>query len=213
MIDLNTLIIVMVAGFSFSLMPGPSMMYILSHSIKYKFKGGLCSSLGLATGGAIHALLAALGISALMQETPDFLFYLKIVGALYLLHLAFDIFFEKNIKKGDLKQIEIKNKSYSKIFFQSILVEFLNPHTILFFLAFIPQFTPAADVSNPTLYIFILALLIPLTAIPTDLFVVFTGSYLLKKIENNNKCQYVIKFIASSILLYLSINLLFSNFT
>ncbi len=211
MIDLDILFLVAITGFSFSLMPGSSMMYVLSHSLKYKFKGCFCSSLGLAVGGVLHAFLAAFGVSKIIETKPEILIYLKFIGAFYLLYIAIDIMLEKNIKKGDLKEVEVKDKSLFKIFYQSILVEFLNPHTILFFLAFIPQFAPASDIGNPIFYMLMIGLLIPLTAIPTDIFVVFTGSYLVKKMEGSNFSQNLLKYLSSIILIGLSINLFVSN--
>ena len=53
-------------------------------------KAGMASMLGAMAGCCVHTLLAALGFSALLAASVTAFTILKVVGALYLLWLAFD---------------------------------------------------------------------------------------------------------------------------
>ena len=57
----ESIILVILAGFALSASPGPSMLYVLSRSLGQDRNAGLMSAAGLATGGVVHAVAAALG--------------------------------------------------------------------------------------------------------------------------------------------------------
>lgn len=78
-----------------------------------------------------------------MTSSTAFLL-VKYLGAAYLIYLGCKkLFFSKQTFSGDTPIEE--PKKLTTVFYQSVLVEVLNPKTALFFLAFFPQFiSPAA---------------------------------------------------------------------
>jgi len=210
--DLGVIITVIIAGLTLAAIPGPSMLYVLSISISQGTEAGLASSLGLALGGIIHAFLAAVGISILIARTPILLTAVQIAGAIYLLYLGIQIIRESNSSETSIELIEVKKQSIFQIFKQGILVELLNPKTILFFLAFLPQFI-TSNTENSSVYIFIVGLLVPLTAIPYDLIAVYSGPRLANKIVGSDSAQNIVKYISGGILILLSLYTLISAFT
>jgi len=132
-----------IAAFILAITPGPDMTLFLGRALTQGKLAGMFAVLGASTGIVLHTLLAAFGISALIQASPTGFFILKIVGALYLLWLAIEA-----VRKGSaftLKDGEAKNVSLLNNWLTGIGVNILNPKIILFFITFLPQFVEAGD--------------------------------------------------------------------
>lgn len=192
--QLNIILTVTVAGLLLSASPGPSMAYVLSRSVQFGHAGGLASSLGLAVGGMIHALLAALGLALLAVKFPWVLQILKYLGAAYLCYLGIDslraAFQTPTLTNESEASTEDKTGAEStrfsqhpwvRLFLNGMLIELTNPKTIIFFLSFMPQFITHFS----TIGVFLLSSLIPLTAIPADLIAIFAGGLIAKKVGSN----------------------------
>src|SRR5579864_4359287 len=63
---LSTIALFLLAALGLLLIPGPSVLYILTHSVAQGKRAGLASVLGIELAGLIHAIAAALGLSALL---------------------------------------------------------------------------------------------------------------------------------------------------
>jgi threonine/homoserine/homoserine lactone efflux protein len=86
--DMNTLILFVIAALSINLIPGPDVIYIVTKTMKGKMKSGIKASLGLGVGYLIHTLAAALGLSALILSSAFLFTVIKYLGAMYLLYLG-----------------------------------------------------------------------------------------------------------------------------
>lgn len=184
--QLETILTVMVAGVLLSASPGPSMAYVLSRSVQFGAAGGLASSLGLALGGMLHALLAALGLALLAVKFPVVLQVVKYVGAAYLAYLAYDALqaalaspSPANSAPSTASTSTAAHAPLGKLFAQGVLIELSNPKTIIFFLSFMPQFV----VGHSTGGVLLLSSLIPLTAIPADLIAIFAGGLVASAVQ------------------------------
>ncbi len=182
--NLETIILVTLAGLALSASPGPSMLYVLSRSVGQSTAAGLVSSIGLALGGVLLAVAAALGLAAVIAQSDALYNVVKYAGGLYLIYLGIQIWQETGTDEMEVSRV--KNDSLSRVFYQGILVELLNPKTILFFLAFLPQFVDP-EMGNITNQVLILGMLVPLTAIPSDIIVSFAGGSLAKKLSRRPK--------------------------
>src|SRR5215203_2425313 len=88
--DWSTLLTYSVAAFVLFITPGPDMSLFLAKTMAGGRKAGMAAMLGAMVGCCVHTLLAALGLSALLAASVAAFTVLKIVGALYLLWMAFD---------------------------------------------------------------------------------------------------------------------------
>ncbi len=201
--SLETLIMVIIAGLALSASPGPSMLYVLSRSLGQSRNAGLVSSAGLALGGMVHAVAAALGLSVIFNYLPVTYVLLQVLGAIYLLYLGYQMVTEAQVL-GEAE--EVTDTPLRKIFLQGIMVEVLNPKTILFFVAFIPQFVNEERGSVP-LQMLILGMLVPLTAVPSDIIVSFTGGSLARKILATPKLELALRFTGGAFLVGLGLYL------
>ena len=138
MIDLTTLSTYLVVVLGLFLIPGPAVLLVLTRTAQGGRKTGIMTGLGIALGDSIHALLAAVGLSAILMTSALAFNIVKIVGAGYLIYLGVRALLEK---RGDSSAPIVQNLSPMKAFLQAVPAEILNPKTALFFLAFFPQIT------------------------------------------------------------------------
>ncbi|MGK0386933.1 MAG: threonine/homoserine/homoserine lactone efflux protein [Patiriisocius sp.] len=123
--------------------PGPDNMYVLTQSLVNGSKSGLATTAGLISGCIVHTTLLAFGLSAIITTNESLFYGIKVLGAMYLLYLAYQIF------KSDARVQFAENapkKSYGQLFKQGVIMNLLNPKVMIFFLAFFPAF-----LWNPTI--------------------------------------------------------------
>lgn len=122
-------------------MPGPNTLYIIARSIQQGRRAGIISSLGVQVGTLLHIAAAVLGLSALLLSSALAFNVVKYAGAAYLIYLGVKTLLTKE-QIGPTR--EIQKASLSRVFYQGVVVNLLNPKTALFFFAFLPQFIDAA---------------------------------------------------------------------
>jgi len=126
------------AALLLNLTPGNDMLYVAARSTSQGIKAGIISSLGIMAGCMVHILAAVIGLSAIIAQSALAFNIIKYVGAAYLVYLGIRSIISRK------KTFEVKNKmqqqSYTRIFWQGVLTNVLNPKVALFFLAFLPQF-------------------------------------------------------------------------
>ena len=124
------------------LTPGPNMVYLISRSICQGRAAGLISLGGVALGFVFYMLCAALGITALVLAVPYAYDTIRIVGALYLLWLAWQA-----VRPGGRSPFQVKilpEDSPQKLFFMGFLTNVLNPKIAVMYLSLLPQFIDPA---------------------------------------------------------------------
>jgi len=186
----ENIIAVLIAGFLLSATPGPSMLYVLSRSVGQSRAAGLASALGLALGGVVLAIATALGLGQLFQQVPQIVVVLKYIGSAYLVWLGVSMIWGAHSgAQEELSVRDVKQRTFGNIIWQGVLVEVLNPKTVLFFALFLPPFvgTGEAHVENMQTQLLVLGALVPLTAIPSDIIIAFLGGTLAQNLNNHRR--------------------------
>jgi threonine/homoserine/homoserine lactone efflux protein len=111
---------------------------VATRSTSQGVKAGIVSALGIAGGCIVHLLAAVIGLSAIIANSAIAFDIIKYVGAAYLIYLGIRSFLSKQNKFSINNAIE--KKPLSKLFWQGVFTNVLNPKVALFFLAFLPQF-------------------------------------------------------------------------
>lgn len=132
------------AGLALNLTPGADMMFCLGQGLKSGWRPAMAANFGIALGGMVHTLLAALGLGALVAAHPAAFEAIRWVGVGYLLWLAVGALRSSPFAA----EAQVTRTSAARAFWQGLLVNLLNPKVILFILAFLPQFV---DPSRPIL--------------------------------------------------------------
>ncbi len=133
----HTLALFAVAAFLLAVVPGPAVVYIVTQSIDGGRIAGLASAAGIGTGGLVHVMFAAVGLSALLLRSAVAFEVVKYAGAAYLIVMGIRRLMEKDV----LPDPEVSHeRSLWRLYRQGVVVNVLNPKTALFFFAFLPQF-------------------------------------------------------------------------
>jgi threonine/homoserine/homoserine lactone efflux protein len=205
--DVSTILAVMLAGFALSATPGPSMLYVLSRSVGQSRAAGFASAIGLGLGGVILAVATALGLAAIFAQFDWIVEALRYAGSAYLIWLGVGMIRgAQDSAEVTLKAHTVVPKSFSAIVGQGILVELLNPKTVLFFALFLPPFV-SEGAGNVPMQLLILGALVPLTAVPSDILVAFMGSAMTNAVNNNNTVRRAMAWGGGLILIAIAANL------
>lgn len=141
--DLDTLLLFTAASVVLFATPGPDMSLFLAKTVQGGRAAGIAAMAGAMTGAAVHTLLAALGVSALLAASETGFAVLKWVGGLYLLWLAIDA-----VRNGSALSVKATGPNRIGLRATWLLglgVNLTNPKVILFFVTFLPQFVVAGD--------------------------------------------------------------------
>lgn len=132
--------------------PGPSVLYAVTQRVQRGRLAGTIAVLGLETGLLVHVLAACLGISALIAASPTLLTGLRLVGAGYLAVLGLGHLGlgprrrmrQRGVPPALTLSVLPGRHDLWRVYRSGVLVDLLNPKSVLFFLALLPQFVPAA---------------------------------------------------------------------
>jgi threonine/homoserine/homoserine lactone efflux protein len=132
-------------GVLLNLTPGQDTFYILGSSIAYGRRVGVASALGICAGCIVHALAAALGLSAILATSATAFIAVKLLGAAYLIYLGVRTL---TARVDAISPVQSSADMPTGLAFRrGILTNVLNPKVALFFLALLPQFI---DSGSPT---------------------------------------------------------------
>jgi threonine/homoserine/homoserine lactone efflux protein len=135
-------------------MPGPDSLLVMTRSATQGWRAGCAAALGIGAGTFVHILAAALGLSAVLATSATAFTVVKLVGAAYILYMAYGMLKSKK-GKGEASPAVVPPLPYRKIFAQGFLTNVLNPKVAVFFLAFVPQFISADAPDKALAFIFL----------------------------------------------------------
>ena len=118
--------------------PGPDNIFVLMQSVVHGKKYGLATITGLMTGCIVHTTFVAIGISAIIKENNTIFLGIKILGAVYLLYLAYKVI--TGGSEISMSTEKIDKKTPFQLFKIGFIMNVLNPKVTLFFLALFPGF-------------------------------------------------------------------------
>ena len=144
--------------------PGPSVVYTIGRALVLGKKAAILSVLGNAIGVGFQIVAVALGLGALITQSPELFLFVKVFGALFLVYLGLSAIWHRKAAL-DTKVLEAPPKT-KRIILESMVVGITNAKTIVFFLAAFPQFvTPGG---SPILQMLFMGLLFSIIGIASD---------------------------------------------
>jgi len=115
------------------MIPGPNVALIVANSIRYGFRTGTTTALGVTCGNAIQLALVVLGMAAIIELAADALTWIRWAGVAYLVYLGIRTW---NTPADDLSKV----RAVPAVFWRAVMIAAINPKTLLFIAAFLPQF-------------------------------------------------------------------------
>jgi threonine/homoserine/homoserine lactone efflux protein len=135
--ETHTIWLFCLAATALIVIPGPAVLYIVAQSVGQGRKAGLVSASGVASGGLVHVLAAAIGLSGLLLSSATLFSVVKFAGAGYLIYLGA----RRLLGLGASTLVApTETRSRRRLYRDGAVVNILNPKTALFFYAFLPQF-------------------------------------------------------------------------
>ncbi|MFZ6874673.1 LysE family translocator [Undibacterium sp. Di27W] len=122
-----------------SLSPGPAVMMVVAYGIARGWRTSLFVTLGILTGNAIYFAVSATGIGSLILASPKVFMAIKYLGAAYLVYLGLSAIFGKP-SPLTISKLDGVALSGRKIFSSALMLQLMNPKTLLMFVAILPQF-------------------------------------------------------------------------
>lgn len=136
---LESLLVFVPVSLLLILAPGPDNILVLTRGITMGRPAAMLSAAGASVGLVCHSILAAAGLSAIVQQSSAAFAIVRYVGAAYLLVLGV----RSLISRGETIQTgsRVATIGPGRVFAQGLLSNVLNPKIAIFFLAYLPQFT------------------------------------------------------------------------
>ncbi len=136
-----TLLLFAGAALALLVVPGPSVIYIVTRGIHQGRAAALVSVVGVTTATLVHTAFAAAGLSAILASSATAFSVVKYAGSAYLLYLAVRTWLDRSGEQLDLPR---PTTHLRRVYVEGFLVNLLNPKTALFILALLPQFVDPA---------------------------------------------------------------------
>jgi len=201
------------AAILLNLTPGTDSMYIITRSMAQGQTAGFYSVLGITSGILVHTLLASLGLSVLLANSPTAFMIVKYIGASYLCYLGFKMLTSKqqpliaDSLSEDEQLATAKSTNHWQIYQQGLLTNVFNPKVALFFLAFFPQFIDSSY-AHGMLSFLILGLTFATTGFIWCSCLALLASLLSKNLRENPSIEVVLNKISGVVFIGLGIKLL-----
>jgi homoserine/homoserine lactone efflux protein len=164
--------------------PGPTILTVISYSMAHGRRANVPLVAGVALGDSTALVLSVLGLGALLATSAFWFNVVKWVGGSYLLYLGIKLL-RAGISPTALAAPAAPG-SWWRLFANTYLVTALNPKSIVFFVAFLPQFvSPNASLTRQ---LWVLAVtFVVMATINATLYAVFAAS--VRKLLSSPRVQ------------------------
>lgn len=145
--------------------PGPTILLVISYALGHGRKAARATVAGVALGDFTAMTAYMLGLGVLLATSATLFTVLKWLGAAYLVYLGAKLW-RAPVSLGDAgMDAEVPpQKGSERIFLHTYVVTALNPKSVVFFVAFLPQFINPAQPILPQMLIFEATFLVLATA-------------------------------------------------
>ena len=203
MIPIETIVLFFGASVALSLAPGPDNIFVLTQSALYGRNAGVLVTTGLCTGLLVHTAAVSLGVAAIFQTSVLAFNILKIVGAGYLLYLAWLAFRAGAAKIDDSGDTKLE---WRKLYARGVVMNITNPKVAIFFLAFLPQFADPAR-GSITIQVLIFGGIFILATFLIFGSIAWSAGFLGEWLKGSDKAQVIMNRIAGTVFAGLALRL------
>lgn len=120
-------------------LPGPSVLLTVAHSISFGWQRSLITVAGATLGVGLQLFIATIGLASILNTVAGAFTWLRWAGAAYLVYLGI----KQWRSAGTPMEIDTPPASKTNMFTQGMIVTILNPKSLVFIAAFLPQFIDA----------------------------------------------------------------------
>jgi threonine/homoserine/homoserine lactone efflux protein len=128
-----------VAAFLIIIVPGPSVLFVVSRALAYGRRAAVTTAIGGAAGSFVNAAAVAVGIGAIVQTSAIAYTTIKLVGAAYLVYLGVQALRHRRAIRAAFER-QAGPLSGRRTWWEGFVVGLTNPKSAVFFAAVLPQF-------------------------------------------------------------------------
>ncbi|TDB02355.1 LysE family translocator [Halomonas marinisediminis] len=131
-----------------SITPGVDTLLVIRNTARGGVRDGVLTSLAICCGLFVHAAVSALGISLILLQSAWAYGVLKLAGAIYLVWLGAQALLAARRGQGlPVAGVSAERRVLPawKPLREGLLSNVLNPKTVVFYMAFLPQFIAPGD--------------------------------------------------------------------
>ena len=121
-------------------LPGPSVLLTVAHSISFGWRPAIATVAGETMGIAVQLLVAAVGLTSLLNAVASAFEWIRWAGAIYLVYLGI----KQWRSASEPVAFDALSVSKRNLFVQGLVITIPNPKSLIFIAAFLPQFIDAA---------------------------------------------------------------------
>lgn len=152
------------------LAPGPSVLFTIARAIAWGRVAALATVIGNAFGMFLVSVLVAFGLGPLLQSSKLFYNGIQWAGGAYLIYLGYAAIAASRVDAQGMQKTEGNKPSFFTSLKNGFWVGVLNPKSIVFFAAILPQFVDQ-EKNNVTAQLLLLGAIFATIALISD------GSY------------------------------------
>ena len=131
-------------AFALIIVPGPSVMFVVSRAVALGRRAAVTTVIGNAAGVYIQVLLVAIGLGAIVERSIAVFTIIKLAGAGYLIWLGVQAIRHRQqlaaAFDADNDQQPAGLRATRSVFRDGFIVGIANPKAIVFFAAILPQY-------------------------------------------------------------------------
>ena len=120
--------------------PGPSVLFTIARAVSWGRTVALATVLGNVLGEFTISVIVAVGLGPVLQRSHPFYIGVQWLGAFYLIYLGIDALRHSREHAQSMTDLSGGKPSIAKTIREGYLVGVLNPKTLVFFAAILPQF-------------------------------------------------------------------------
>jgi threonine/homoserine/homoserine lactone efflux protein len=136
--DIGRLFAFAAVAFAIIVVPGPSVLFVVSRGVAFGRRVALTTVLGNEAGLAVQVLAVVLGLGTLVERSIAVFTVLRLAGAGYLIFLGVQaIHHRRSVTEALQAQADGRTR---RVFREGFVVGVTNPKSIILFAAILPQF-------------------------------------------------------------------------
>ena len=166
MVATSSLLAFAATAFALIVIPGPSVLFVISRGVALGRRAAVATVLGNAAGAYAQVVVVALGLGALIERSATLFTAVKLVGAAYVVYLGVQAIRHRE-RLASVIDAATAPRGRRRILREGFVVGVTNPKAAVFMAAVLPQFTDPAGGHVP-IQLLVLGLVFVAIALVSD---------------------------------------------
>jgi threonine/homoserine/homoserine lactone efflux protein len=142
-VSTGSLLAFAVTAFALIVVPGPSVLFVISRGVALGGRAAVATVIGNAAGAYSQVVVVALGLGAIIESSAEVFTAVKLVGAAYVVFLGVQAIRHRR-KLASVLDAATAPRGTRRILREGYVVGITNPKAAVFMAAVLPQFTDPA---------------------------------------------------------------------